>query len=128
MVQSNFPEPALPWLKLLKNSPLHEEAMEKISRDWVTLGLILTVHPRLKAPDQDFHEAPGSRVTRLLARLGNEPALRPREGRDIFSGDFPDWADKEIRAARNAGVAIVTWEDAGYPASLRNLPDPPPFL
>ena len=102
--------------------------MEHDPRDWVTLGLILTTYPRMKAPDQAFPNTPGSLVSRLLERLQTEPALRPRGAGDIFSGDFPDWADKEIRAANDAGVSIVTWEDAAYPASLRDLPDPPPFL
>ena len=97
-------------------------------RDWVALGLILTTHPRMKAPDRADLADPAERVARLMERLENERSLRPLDRRDIFSGNFPDWADKEIRAAHEAAVSIVTWEDAEYPASLRNLPDPPPFL
>jgi DNA processing protein len=63
-----------------------------------------------------------------VAALEVALCLRPQEARDIVSGNFPETADKEISAAGKAGVSIVTWEDEGYPPSLRYLPDPPAFL
>lgn len=62
------------------------------------------------------------------APLDRFPPLRLPEARDIFSGNFPDTADKQIQAARKNGVHIVTYEDGGYPDRLRDLADPPPVL
>src|SRR4029453_13094869 len=81
MLQSDLPEPALSRLKLLTNSLLAARAMDRHVRDWVTLGLIFTTHPRMKAPDQGFPQAPGPWVERLLERVEIERTLRPSEGR-----------------------------------------------
>lgn len=45
-------------------------------------------------------------------------------------GSFPwqDHAKREIATAAEANVAIVTADNAAYPESLRNTPDPPPYL
>jgi len=56
------------------------------------------------------------------------PFLRHPEAGDIFSGNFPETADKQILAARIKGVRVLTYEDGDYPDRLRNLPDPPPVL
>jgi len=97
-------------------------------RSWVAVGLLLSAHPRLKGR---FHPekvlADGLIEQGVPPDLGEE-FLRPEEGRAIFTGTFPDWADKEILASEKAGVAIVTYENPAYPPRLRNLPDPPPFL
>jgi DNA processing protein len=44
--------------------------------------------------------------------------------------NFNDWAeiDKEIQCARAAGVKMIPFSDAAYPASLRAIADPPPLL
>ena len=43
---------------------------------------------------------------------------------------FSDWAeiDEEIERARDAGIAIVPFTNPNYPARLRTIADPPPFL
>lgn len=102
--------------------------MEDRRRGWVALGLLFAAHPRYKShirlqsvsPGDLFGAAPGALETAL--------SLRPQEAQDIFSRNFPDWAEKEIKAAGKEGVAILTFDDAGYPPGLRNLPDPPPIL
>ena len=52
--------------------------------------------------------------------------------RDAIDGivDFSDWAeiDEEIERARDAGIAIVPFTNPNYPARLRTIADPPPFL
>jgi DNA processing protein len=52
--------------------------------------------------------------------------------RDAIDGilAFSDWADidREVARARDAGVAIVPFTDANYPARLRMIADPPPCL
>jgi DNA processing protein len=44
--------------------------------------------------------------------------------------NFNDWAeiDKEIQRARAAGIKMIPFSDAAYPASLRVIADPPPLL
>jgi len=52
--------------------------------------------------------------------------------RDAIDGivSFSDWAeiDEEIERARDAGIAIVPFTNPNYPARLRTIADPPPFL
>lgn len=52
--------------------------------------------------------------------------------RDTIDGivAFSDWAeiDEEIERARDAGIAIVPFTNPNYPARLRTIADPPPFL
>lgn len=52
--------------------------------------------------------------------------------RDAVAGltNFSDWAgvESELRRARDAGVEIVPFNHGDYPARLRLIVDPPPFL
>ena len=52
--------------------------------------------------------------------------------RDAIDGivAFSDWAeiDEEIERAHDAGIAIVPFTNPNYPARLRTIADPPPFL
>ncbi|HEY3176331.1 MAG TPA: DNA-processing protein DprA [Candidatus Polarisedimenticolia bacterium] len=105
----------------------HSHAAERRAA-WVALGLLLTVHPRLKRTIHPGAVDPAGLLAGSAEALEGALSLRPPEARDIFSGDFPEMADKEISAAGKAGVSIVTWEDESYPPGLRYLPDPPPFL
>jgi DNA processing protein len=78
-----------------------------------------------------------------LAALFADPAqvfsasakeLRQVEGLDetVIDGlvNFSAWnqVESELRRAQNAGVTLVPFTDANYPARLRMIPDPPPLL
>ncbi len=40
----------------------------------------------------------------------------------------PDWIHAELDLADRKGYRIITFSDADYPALLREIPDPPPYL
>jgi DNA processing protein len=44
--------------------------------------------------------------------------------------NFNEWAevDDEISRLRDAGISLICYRDAGYPARLRAIADPPPLL
>lgn len=44
--------------------------------------------------------------------------------------NFHEWAEvnDEIRRVRDAGISLVCYSDASYPARLRTIADPPPLL
>jgi len=102
--------------------------MDPTRKGWLCLGLLFWVSPRYKSHICLRSVRPEGLLAQSIEALGNTLSLQPREAGDIFTRNFPDWADKEIEAAGKYGVAIVTLEDAGYPGRLKNLPDPPPFL
>ena len=58
-----------------------------------------------------------------VERIGRDLAERIARGRDDLAG-----LRQELEAAERAGAAVVTREEAGYPAVLRTIPDPPPVL
>ena len=41
---------------------------------------------------------------------------------------IPEWIDVELDLAARKGYRIITFSHADYPALLREIPDPPPFL
>lgn len=83
----------------------------------------------------------GATLRRLLSRFGSlhgilaategelraTPRIGPRTARAIRSADL-ERAAGLLRTLENAGIQVVTWDDAGYPAGLRTLPDAPPLL
>lgn len=95
---------------------------------WVGLGLLPSLTPR--------------RLSMLLSRLGGPveawEALGGGRGAPVPGLD--DVWDKlvaerrvadpegELRRAERAGARVLTWEDAGYPGPLHDIPDPPPVL
>lgn len=54
--------------------------------------------------------------------------VRPEVARAIRA--FDDWAavDAQMERLERSGAALVTWNDPAYPANLREIHDPPPFL
>ena len=71
---------------------------------------------------------PTAAFSAALAELEQVEGLH----RDAIDGivAFSDWAeiDEEIERARDAGIAIVPFTNPNYPARLRTIADPPPFL
>lgn len=62
------------------------------------------------------------------AQLERVDKIGPRLAEAVFKARDDDAVDIEIDRAAAAGVRIVCAEDAGYPASLLNIPDPPVCL
>jgi DNA processing protein len=54
--------------------------------------------------------------------------VRPEVARAIRA--FDDWAavDVQLERLQRSGATLVTWNDPAYPANLREVHDPPPFL
>ncbi len=70
--------------------------------------------------------------TRALTASAAELAQVEGLDRHAINGllNFAAWdeVEREIRRAQEAGVQIVPFASAGYPARLRMIPDPPPLL
>jgi DNA processing protein len=70
--------------------------------------------------------------TRVFSVSAAELRQVPGLDRAIIEGllNFSAWEkiEAEVRHARQAGVTIVPFTDARYPARLRMISDPPPFL
>ncbi|MCG6910691.1 MAG: DNA-processing protein DprA [Deltaproteobacteria bacterium] len=54
--------------------------------------------------------------------------MSQRLARSIHRHRTPDWVHDELDLASRKGYRIVTLRDPDYPALLREIPDPPPFL
>ena len=104
--------------------------------------------PTLSAPALSWiglNSIPGvGRTTfrKLVSRFGSpeqalsasEEELRERGGlsdalvSELRAYPWREHAEKELAKAKDAGVSIITAEDAAYPAHLRNALDPPLYL
>ncbi|MGZ8442243.1 MAG: DNA-processing protein DprA [Candidatus Binatia bacterium] len=70
--------------------------------------------------------------TRALAAAPSELAAIEGLQRDAIDGmlGFTQWAevDSDLKRIRSAGITLVCYTDADYPARLRTIADPPPLL
>jgi DNA processing protein len=70
--------------------------------------------------------------TRALAAAPSELAAIEGLQRDAIDGivGFTQWAevDSDLKGIRSAGITLVRYTDADYPARLRTIADPPPLL
>ena len=70
--------------------------------------------------------------TEAFAASARDLERIPGLGQGVIHGllHFSAWnqIDEEISRIESAGVAIVPFTDPSYPARLRMIPDPPPFL
>lgn len=96
-----------PWLALSRVKGLGCVSFKKLSA-------------RFSDPTRAFHAS--------IAELAEIDGLQ----RDAIDGlvNFSDWAavDAEIGRVRAAGATIVPFTDPRYPARLRMIADPPPYL
>ena len=93
---------------------------------WVGLNALPSLTPgrlrrllsALGGPVEAWQAARGD-----LARvLGEEPAAMLDRERAGFS------PEKELELAERLGAKVLTWDDPGFPPSLREIPEPPPVL
>jgi len=120
MLESAFIPPTVPLQGcLMKPASL---------RAWMSIHLFLHCHPVVRKEVSSGLDGLKALKQLGLAGLQERLRLRPRGMGDIFSADYPEWADKEILAAESAGITILTCDGPGYPPGLCRLPDPPPLL
>jgi DNA processing protein len=104
-------------------APMHDECAP-----WLALGRIKGLgcvgFKKLAARFAD--------PTKIFSASSAELAQVEGLPRDVIDGllNFSDWVeiDKEIRHAREAGIDLVPFTHPSYPARLRMIADPPPFL
>ncbi|GIW45492.1 MAG: DNA polymerase [Candidatus Binatia bacterium] len=96
-------------------------------RWWLALRMVPGVGPVVyQALLRAFHEP---RTILEADRDALECAgLRPEVAQAVRS--FNRWRDveRDLDRLRRAGAVLVTWNDVHYPALLRQIHDPPPFL
>ena len=98
------------------------------------LRIALNAAPHLSRPAlyrlaQDLEpwaDAPGSSPERLAA-LAGVPREQMRRALALL-GRAAETAEREIEKAERLGAHLLTLEDSGYPAALRQLSLPPPVL
>ena len=71
---------------------------------------------------------PESVLQANLKELSRVTGLTDRLAGNILNHPTPDWIEAELDLVARKGYQIVTFSDADYPALLREIPDPPPFL
>jgi DNA processing protein len=96
-------------------------------RSWLALRMVRGIGPVVY---QDLLRAFGTPAAVLEASslaLGCVGA-RPELARAIRA--FDDWAavDDQLERLARCGARLITWDDSSYPANLRHIHDPPPFL
>ncbi len=62
------------------------------------------------------------------AELQTVSGVSARLARLIVTHKTPDTVIRDLETARSQGCRILTLADEGYPALLREIPDPPPYL
>jgi len=101
---------------------------ESAVAEWMPIHLFLQAHPGERRRYPGGLDGLNSLKLLGFARMNRNLLLREGSQGDIFPADYPDWADKEIRACEKAGISIVTCGDPGYPTGFRRLHDPPVLL
>ena len=96
-------------------------------RSWLALRAVRGVGPVVYQGLLRAFESPVS-VFAASAHALACAGVRPEVARAIRG--FADWAtvDAQLERLANSGARLVTWNDEDYPANLREIHDPPPFL
>ena len=76
----------------------------------------------------EHFETPESVFQAANSDLRRVTGMTERLIEQIRQHRVPDWIDAELDLADRKGYRIITFSDPGYPALLREIPDPPPYL
>ena len=96
-------------------------------RSWLALRAVRGVGPIVYQGLLHAFGEPGA-VFGASAHALECAGARPEVARAIRA--FKDWAgvDKQLESIERSDATLVTWNDPAYPANLREIHDPPPFL
>ena len=98
-----------------------------VNRYWLAFNLVQGIGPvKIRALIEQFGglEAAWQAGTPALQQSG----LDKRALQNLLEARGSLDLDREAAKLEQAGVQALTWDDAGYPARLREIADPPPLL
>ena len=98
-----------------------------VNRYWLAFNLVQGIGPvKIRALIDRF----GSLETAWLAGIPalQQSGLDKRALQNLLEARESLDLDREAAKLEQAGVQALTWDDDGYPARLREIPDPPPLL
>ena len=102
--------------------------MDKRKKDWIKLGLLSGVgRVRSKILLREFHD-PERVFSASWDELGRIEGIGPKLAKKIVSSKDSIDIDGEIKLIEEAGVEIITIEDALYPENLKHIYSPPTVL
>ena len=99
-------------------------------RHWLILAMTVGLGPIRLRRLLEATGSPEAAVEAPAALLGQLDGIGTKTAGDIASGlrDAKSHADEEIERAATLGVSLISVEDDGYPALLKQIVDPPPVL
>jgi DNA processing protein len=97
-------------------------------RAWVALAETAGLTPRGCAALLAQYRDPEAILAAPAAALYSAPGVSGAAAKALASGQSVRRAERSLRDSERDGAAILTPDDAAYPARLRDLPDPPPAL
>lgn len=104
-----------------------EETTSKDTKFWVALSRVPQLGTvRFRRLESNF----GNLETVWNASYNELRAsgLEDRPAREIVAARNNSSPDDEMAALERAGVTVVTWNEPGYPARLKEIADPPAVL
>lgn len=96
-------------------------------RSWLALRMVRGIGPVVY---QELLRAFGSPAEVLGAGYEKLACAGVRADLAGAIAAFADWAtvDEQLERLARCGARLITWDDSTYPANLRHIHDPPPFL
>jgi DNA processing protein len=76
----------------------------------------------------DHFDSPQSVMAAPVEALCRVDGVTPRLARRIKNHRLPETVKKDLELVQHRQIQIVTMSDSAYPALLRHIDDPPPFL
>lgn len=96
-------------------------------QSWIALNMTPEIGPRMAATLLERFGSPDAVFDARRVEL-EAIKLRPAAIDSIIKREFHDKAEAEIKAIKELGGEILTLDDGGYPALLREIPDAPIVL
>jgi DNA processing protein len=97
-------------------------------RAWVALAATGGLTPRGCALLLAHYHTPEAVLAAPADVLASASGVSESAAKSLASGESGRRAEQLLRESERSGIAVMTPDDAAYPARLRELPDPPPAL
>lgn len=111
----------------MTDSPTQPPSAETL-RDFLALNLVAGLGPRLQTLLLERFDSPAAILNASSAELLAVPRIGRKIVEELRLHNHRDMARRELEECRLLDVELVTQPEETYPASLREIPDPPLVL